>query len=398
MAVTEALVESMKKELIVTGILAPIFFFANVAYSQESYCHVDSTDSKSEILFAHEIDTQKRDNDQFLLLASLGQKFSVEGRYKESNQYFEKAYFLLVDHPGNRFNEKVECYEDDHDLFMVLYFKAINYLCLGLAEEALVECRRMDEWLRESNQHQARKFAARDPLVYVIMGLIYEAGGEFDNSFISYNQAKQLYQQDYQGLFSKEVPVQLERDINYVSSAAERQERSTAHGEMIFIWHNGQCPLKLNSHKNFKIKCHDGDLTSSNPTWMPQKDYLGNLLLPFYTIRKPNFWSGTLVANGKDFHCELLEDITWQSVKTLQDRLNQNGTHFWRHGQEWYTLPYTINYVRVPLVKGTNRFDFIIHGYGGSMKTDSFSCEGNGRTNFHLFTSLDSYDAYTLNK
>jgi tetratricopeptide (TPR) repeat protein len=199
MAATEAFVGCIKKELIVTGILTSIIFFANVAYSQEPCRHVASADSKYEILFTHGIDAQIKDKDQFLLLASLGQKFSVEGKYNESNQYFEKAYLLLMDHPGNRFNGKVEFYDDDHDLFMVLYFKAINYLSLGLAEEALVECRRMDEWLRESNQnhHQARQFVARDPLVYVVMGLIYEVGGEFDNSLISYNQAKQLYQQRY---------------------------------------------------------------------------------------------------------------------------------------------------------------------------------------------------------
>ncbi len=399
MEVIEALVGSFKTKLIVTGALTLIIFLANLAYCQEPNHHVDSEDSKNEILFAREIDTQIKENDQFLLLASLGQKLSVEGKYRESNQYFEKAYLLLMDHPGNRFKRKVECYDDDHDLFMVLYFKAINYLSLGLADEALVECRRMDEWLQESNQnHQARKFVARDPMVHVIMGLIYEIGGEFDNSLISYNEAKRLYEQEYQGLFNKEIPLQLQHDIDYVSSATGMRKRSAEQGEMIFVWHNGQCPLKLNSHGNFKIKCHDGHLTSNDSTRMPQEDYLGNRLLPFYTIKKPNFWSGTLVANGKDFHCELLEDVTWYSVRTLQDRLNQNGTHLWRYGQEWNTLPYTINYLRVPLVKGPNYFDFIIYGYGGSIKAHAFSCEGNGKTYFHLFTTLDSYDGPALNK
>jgi hypothetical protein len=293
----------------------------------------------------------------------------------------------------------MECYDDDHDLFMVLYFKAINYLSLGLADEALVECRRMDQWLHEKNQdHQARKFVARDPLVYMVMGLIYEIGGEFDNSLISYEKAKQLYREQYQGLFNKEIPTQLQRDIDYVSSAAETQRSPLEYGEMIFVWHNGQSPLKLNAHRNFKVKCSGGDLTANEPAWMPREDYLGNWLLPFYTIKKPNFWSGTLVANGKDFHCELVEDVTWYSVRTLQDRLKQNGTHLWRCGEEWITLPYSINYVRVPLVRGVNYFDFVIHGYGGSVRTHSFSCAGSGKTYFHLFTTLDSYDPPTINK
>jgi hypothetical protein len=170
------------------------------------------------------------------------------------------------------------------------------------------------------------------------------------------------------------------------------------HGEMIFIWHNGQGPLKLNSSGDFRIKCHDGYLTSNDSTRMPKVDCLGNRLLPFYAIKKPNFWSGILVANGRDFHCELLEDVTWYSVKTLQERLSQNGTHLWRNGEEWNTLPYSINYVRVPLSKGTNNFDFILHGYGGSIESHSFSCEGDGKTYFHLYTTLDSYDSGTLNK
>ena len=146
------------------------------------------------------------------------------------------------------------------------------------------------------------------------------------------------------------------------------------------------------------MKCRHGVAVANDPSQMPTEDYLGNKLPPFYRIKSPAFWSGTLTANGKDFTCELLEDATWYAVRTLQTRLSQDGVPVWHRGEDWNTLPYDISYVRVPLSKGVNYFDFLIRGYRGSVKMHSFSLDGTGRTYFKVVTSLDSYDPNELNK
>ena len=207
-----------------------IFIFAHRAWSQNA---ADDLESKYETLLDHEIKSQLKNRNQFLALAALGQKLSIEGNYNESNQCLERAYLLLIDHPNGRRKINEKCYEDDHDLFMVLYFKTMNYLSLGLIDDALVECRGMDEWL-QSDQRLGRKLVAMDPLVYVVMGLVYEASGDFENAAISFRRAKNLFDQAYKGSFYRRAPQQLEADLRDVSLAAGRQASNNTYGELIF--------------------------------------------------------------------------------------------------------------------------------------------------------------------
>jgi hypothetical protein len=379
---------------IASSLTAAVCSFSSSA--QVTVSKLDSTESAYQKEFSDEFHSLWKNRNRFLGLATLGQKFSVEGKFQESNAFLEKAFTLESDYLITHSRKLTECYEDDHDLFMVLYFKTLNYLSLNQPEEALVECRRMDELLAQGHSSQGIRLVDSDPLVHVIMGLTFEINGEYDNSAISYKRAKSLFEKEYRGSASKEVPFQLDYDLQKVAALADqagKSHRDGSFGELIFIWHNGGAPRKINLDTNFKIKCRGGELFGTNSTLMPGEDFIGNKILPFYKYSNPNFWSGTLVANGHDTKCELLEDATWYSIRALQDRLASDGIHLWHRGEDWSTLPQSIYYVRVPLSKGKNYFDLIIHGYGGAVKTHSFSCEGNGKTYFHFFTSLENHDS-----
>jgi hypothetical protein len=364
-------------------------------FAQVTVSSLDSVGSTYQEEFSRELKSLWKTS-RFLGLAALGQQFSAEGKFEKSNLFLESAYMLESDYLAKHLPRQEECYEDDHDLFMVLYFKALNYLSLSQPAEAFVECRRMDELLAEANATRlGRRLACDDPLIHVTMGLIYEINGEYDNSLISYNRAKTLFEGDYRGSASKEIPLQLIRDLQKVTEWADQPRRhgsDNPYGELIFIWHNGSSARKANLRRDFKITYRHGKLLGSDSSRMPREDVIGNKILPFFKYSYPNFWEGTLVCNGHDIKCELLEDATWYSIKVLQTRLNLEGTHVWRKGEDWNTLPQSIYYARVPLSKGKNYFDFIIHGYGGSVKDHSFSCEGNGKTYFHLFTSLENHE------
>ncbi len=363
--------------------------FSN-SYGQLCPTCIDSLDLIDRNLFDKEVRNEINNKNKFLYLVTKGQELSAQGYYAQSNLYFEKAFLMQMDRPMKHIALEEECYNDDRDLFMVLYYKAINFMALGSTDEALVECRRMDELLKETdNMHKSRILIGSDPLFYVLIGMIFEIGKEYDNSVFAYQKAKQLYEQEYGRLFTKHVPPQLEYDLQRLVSSKNINE-GRENGEMIFIWHNGQCPAKLIIQRDFKIKCHDGLMVSNDSSQMPKRDYLGNLLLPFYKFNKPNFWSGNLLANGKNVEYELLEDLNWDSVRIWKERLAQNGIHLWRQGAEWGTLPQTMYYARIPLSKGINDFHFTLQGYGGSKQVHSFSCEGNGKIYIHVCTTLES--------
>lgn len=371
-----------------------IFFFEFILTSLQAQL-VARFGSKGEEyapLFKREMTFNHEKRNQFLWLAAMGQKMFVGGRFSESNSFFESAYLMRIDHITKEVNDKTDYYKYDHSLAMVLYFKILNYLNLGLADEALVECRRLDDLFLTFKHHQ--NFAEQDPLLHLMVGLTYEIDGEYDNALISYRRARELYELLYKDSFSKQAPHQLVKDIHKLSSCVELNSKlnDTNFGEMVFVWHNGQQPARIHDTEKYRVYYHEGDLRASGEQAYPVADCTGNLLLPFYKIKQPYFFSGKLKMDDAPLSFDLIEDETWYFVKSLQDRLHTEGIHTWKPGRDWSTLPYSVSYVRVPLHEGTNHFEFVAKGYGGTTKTFSFDCKGNHKMNVRVFTSLDSYN------
>ncbi|SRR5258708_5120876 len=350
-------------------------------------------------LFCNELNSSLLNKDKFVYWTTTGQALSLAHRYEESNQCFERAYLCRLDQwPVQPVNE--ESYEDLHEVFMLLYFKAINYLELGKPEDAMVECRRMDEWLHPNNRKDTgRKLMQEDPLIHAVMGLIYEMNDDFNDSLISYNNAELLFEADYRNLFSKHVPEQIKKsraEMDSLSEACESDVRchpNHPYGELIFIWHNGQCPRKLLIGPDFRILSKNGNLFGSNPDIGVSTDCLGNKLLQFYQFSLPTYSFGELRTSGTNMRCELLEDASWFSIRALQERLRNDGIHVWHHGVNWSTLPSSIYYAVVHLKQGTNKFEFIIHESGGSTRTESFTVNGDGKAHLHMITTLENTPA-----
>jgi hypothetical protein len=351
--------------------------------------NLDKEEEVYKDLFSQERNFRPHRQNNFLWLASMGQELFIKNQYAESNAYFESAYLSRIDHIMRELQEKTDYYRYDHSLEMVIYFKILNYLNLGLIDDALVECRRMDElFLTLRRNHSV---VENDPLIHLAMGLTYEIGQDYDNALISYLRAKGLYERLYKDSF-KEIPAQLLNDITNLSRKSTwRNYEIQNFGELVFIWHNGQQPIKNNENTTFRIRSHEGEFLASDAGAIPFEDCIGNWLMPFYKIERPRFYSAKLIGDEGPVDCELLEDETWYFVKTLQDRLHAEGLHEWKRGRDWSTLPSSISYLRVPLHQGTNRFQFVVRGFGGMIKTHEFTCEGNGKINIHVFTSLDSY-------
>jgi hypothetical protein len=283
--------------------------------------------------------------------------------YKESNDYFEQAYFFTEDYRKNYslealsffVNPNVKPYAgEDHEKVLIHYFKALNFLRMRQLDDALVECRRINIKLNELNDRYEKKKNRYivDPFAHNLMGIVYEASGEINDAFIAYRNAYDSYVSTQETL-GLAPPKQLEQDLlrtaylNGFTNELNKYEKEfgvkykhevSKDGELIFFWHNGLGPVKSEWTINFFVVKGEGgivyfenkELGMSFPFVIPQNDdgsnQLGDLKIirvafPKYVDRATIFNSAKLLVDNKSFELEKAEDISSIAFITLEDRM-----------------------------------------------------------------------------
>ncbi|HET6542962.1 MAG TPA: hypothetical protein VFG46_20895 [Chryseolinea sp.] len=371
---------------------------------------------------------------RFLYYVNKGLVLSILGEYEDSNSYFEKAFLFGEDYRINYVaeatsyfsNPNVAAYRgEDHEHLMVLYFKAINYLKMNMPDEALVECRRLNIRLNQLNDRYVslEKFQ-RDAFIHTLMGIIYQSGKDYNNAFIAYRNALDVYENEYAKMFGMQVPQQLKIDLlntaKWTGFQDEFENFKTKFGmdnyieskqdaDLIFFWHNGLGPVKDEWSINFMI--HTGDdntMIFTNPelglnfpfvvTESKDRADLAKLevfrvAFPRYRERELYFNSAYLQLDSNKYSLQLGEDINKVAFHSLNQRMLQEfakgllraalkkaAEHSIRKEDDrlgaliglvnamtekadtrnWQTLPHSIFYSRVPLKEGTNPVTFTI--------------------------------------
>ena len=301
---------------------------------------------------------------EFLHDANIGLVLSMMGQYEESNDYLEKAFLFGEDYRKNYLyeaasyltNPNVNSYKgEDHEHLLILYYKALNYLKLKKTDEALVECRRLNIRLEQlSDRYSADTKYRRDAFINVLMGIVYEMEKDYNNAFIAYRNAYEVYSQDYRALFDVTAPEQLKEDIlrtAYLSGmTAELQDckkefgrenyqyQQSDGGELIFFWHNGLCPVKAEWGINFVVTRRDNWVTFTNPDLglsFPfniegysenDRNAIGSLdifriAFPKY-VERPAYYSGaSLESPEHTLDLQLAEDINKIAFRGLKERM-----------------------------------------------------------------------------
>ena len=100
------------------------------------------------------------DKDRLLYFLQKGVVSQLRGQYDESNEYFENAYLFTEDYRKSYTMEAASLISnpgikpytgEDHELVLLHYFKVMNFLQTNKFEEALVECRRINNKLNLLN-------------------------------------------------------------------------------------------------------------------------------------------------------------------------------------------------------------------------------------------------------
>ena len=204
---------------------------------------------------------------------------SILGNYELSNELFEEAYLMVEDYQTDYLQEalslvtnpNVVTYKGElHEILFIHYYKSLNYLKLGNYEAALVESRRLNLKLTEaSDKIKSEKKYKRDAFSHLLMGISYDASQDYNNAFIAYRNAVDIYLDDYSALFNVQVPNQLKQDLLHMATlngfydereryekilGVEYQPRELgAGGGMVFFWNNGLGPIKSEWSINFAV-------------------------------------------------------------------------------------------------------------------------------------------------
>lgn len=304
---------------------------------------------------------------KFLFYSNYGLTLSILGRYEESNEYFEKAFLFGEDFHVNYVyeaasyltNPLITPYRgEDHEHLMVLYYKAINYLKMKEPEKALIECRRLDIRLKKlSDKYADESRFQRDAFVHTLMGIIYQSTSDFNNAFIAYRNALEIYEREYDSLFAVSVPMQLRKDLlntawwtGFTEEFAFYQQKfgmtdyvvKAPEAELVFFWHNGLAPVKAEWSINFMIHREGPDMVvfknDEHHLAFPfelkedRKDRDRKLDLadleffrvafPKYVERPAYYQSASLEVDSVTYALERAEDVAQIAVYSLQQRMH----------------------------------------------------------------------------
>lgn len=400
---------------------------------------------------------------RFIYFANKGLLNSILGDYESSNAAFEKAFLFGEDFRVNYVNEAVSYLSnpnfsayrgEDHEHLMVLYFKAVNFLKMNKPEEALVECRRLNIRLNQLNDKYASPSKLqRDGFIHMLMGIIYQSVKDYNNAFIAYRNALEVYEGEYSELFRLAPPLQLKKDLLHMawrSGFTDEFDRYREQfnmsdyippddeAELVFFWHNGLAPIKDEWGINFVIDHRENNMVAFTNSSMgmsfpfqlkddKEKNDLKSLevfrvAFPRY-LERPLYYDRAVIETSEGtYPLERSEDINQIAFHSLRQRmLTEFGKGLLRAAlkkatehsvrkendqlgaligvmnaltekadtRSWQTLPHSIYYSRVPLKAGSNTVRFKIQNGEQSAYTFSYQARP-GQTLFHTFSSLES--------
>jgi len=285
--------------------------------------------------------------------------------YNNSNSFFASADIVIEDQIkklGSEIlalavNSTIKPYRpEDFEYVLINYFKALNYISLEDLEAALVEVRKINIKLNKLNdkypKHKNRY--SDDAFAHLIMGLIYDAQNDYNNAFIAYRNAYDVYKKDYVNNFGVNIPEQLKKDIlrtAYLTGFYEEvrqyekefgiqyDKNKKNEAELIFFWLNGLGPVKAEWSINFtvlpggngvftfvnedlglNIPIYTNNFSKEERAAFSDLKFL-RIAFPKYIERMPVYTNAKIINNNLDYQLEMAENINEIAFKTLNDRM-----------------------------------------------------------------------------
>ncbi|MCF8429030.1 MAG: hypothetical protein K9G64_02770 [Bacteroidia bacterium] len=317
---------------------------------------------KAEALMS-DVRWQKPARNRLLFYLNKGTILWMNGKNIESNKYFLQADLFVEDYRKNYATELASvlinpnystyCGESFEQI-LIHYYATINFVQLGDLDNALVACKRMIATSQKINDLlQNKNKYRRDAFAHNLLGMLYDAQGDYNNAFIAYRNSLNIYKEDYKPQLGTEIPLQLKKDILrtaktiYFNEEVEKYEAEfnlkaellpEGYAPLVFFWNNGLGPIKDENAINFVVyPLQNGYVNFVNvELGLSFPIYVGNaedrrkvtslnivrVAWPKYVTRIPKFKYAVLKDSLNNvFKLDIGEDINAIAFKSLDDRM-----------------------------------------------------------------------------
>lgn len=326
--------------VIVVGICSCATYYQKQSSFFQSV-YLGEFEKANSILFNSESTVKRKDI--LLYYLNRGSVFWMLGKLDSSNTYFQKADFYIEDFQKDALaktasflvNPKIEPYGGEgFEQIMIHYYTTLNYAQQNNWDAALVECKRMMLKLQKiTDYYKGTNKYKRDAFAHNLMGLIYDAQREYNPAFISYRNALQIYEEDYEKMLNTPVPLQLKKDLirtSYLSGFYEEQRQyeekfnlkyepnMPQSGNLLFFWNKGLGPIKDENSITFAIvPAGNGYVEFVNtelgivfPFYVGDtKDRNGLLDMKFVRVAFPKYVSRVPLYQSAEIHIDSLNII-----------------------------------------------------------------------------------------
>jgi len=446
---------------------APSFYEKSYEFNKD--ISTGNFDAAEKLLEEHK-DKLEESKIRFLYFVNGGLVEHLKGNFEKSNAFFEKADLFVEDERKKGVEQGAALlinpnistyYGEDHEILMINYYKALNYYLLNEKDEALVEARRLNLRLQTlSEKYKDSTKYQEDAFMHALMGMIYETNNNYNDAFIAYRNAYEIYEKGYSKMFKLNAPLQLKKDLirtaglagmgeerrAYEKSFGMTYEKETSEASVIMLWNNGMGPVKEEWGINFAIVYTGGgwisfvsrDYGLSFPFYVGNTDMRGltwiKVVFPRYVTREMLFNKAIAKVDENEYELELAENIDAISFKVLNERMvtefsksllrvalkqvaaykigENNDSPALGAGlsvlasvsesadtRNWQTLPHSIYYTRVPVPAGKSTINFIMTGPNTQPEPHALEVNINkGETKIFPFYSLGAYEPKTLNR
>jgi hypothetical protein len=305
---------------------------------------------------------------EVLYLMDKGMLQHLAGEYQESNRSLATAEELTEALYTRRITSEVEAflttdnalpYEgEEFEKVMLNVIMAMNYVQLGLAEDALVEARKVDHKLSVlKDRNRGRITYNTDPFARYLSGILYEATGDPSNALVSYRLAFVAFKQA-QTLYGTPLPDLLGRDLLRLTEVLgltdEHEEYRTRFpavtwqsaaqtkdlAELIFVTYVGRAPLKYDVFIDVPfsldalgvvlatrglMRPRYGDPRGVESVLYGLTGHIMRLAVPRFAPRRSTVGHAEAVVVGHEterrVQLALVEDITSIAIKDLDERI-----------------------------------------------------------------------------
>ncbi len=278
------------------------------------------------------------EKDRVMYWLNLGSLLHYAGEFERSNQQFiqaEKAIQELWTTSISAEASKVIVSEtlssypgEDFEKVLLYLYTALNNVGLNKAQDALVEMRRADQFLKKMKVHYEKEgelgtIYRQDAFVLWLIGLFYEMEGSLNDAFLAYRAAYDAYTGEYAEQFGLTAPDYLGEDLVRSarlaglagdSQAFAQQTGATGEtlsflaegkGELVVIHGNGESPFK----KELRISgtMPDGEVRQ--------------VAIPEFAPVAPRVAYASVRVDQAESRCQVAEPVSTIALKNFEHRL-----------------------------------------------------------------------------